>query len=126
MATYEILERWTFEESEDPDDESRKEVQVVRHKDNNGIYVRTPYYGPSGRYGQDAPTFAISEENEENLIEALEKAFPKAREIQRERRIEETFEKSSLGPEELQKLTELAEEAGGVEELKKQLGGDLK
>ena len=126
MATYEVLERWTFEESEDPDDESRKEVQIVRHKDHNGIYVRTAYYGPSGRYGQDAPTFAISEENEENLIEALEKAFPKAREIQRERKIEETFEKSSLGPEELQKLTELAEEAGGVEELEKQLGGDLK
>jgi len=126
MATYEVLKRWTFEESEDSDDESRKEVQIVRHKDHNGIYVRTAYYGPSGRYGQDAPTFAINEENEENLIEALEKAFPKAREIQRERKIEETFEKSSFGPEELQKLTELAEEAGGVEELEKQLGGDLK
>ena len=123
MANYEILERWSFEESDDPEDESRKEVQIVRHKGNNGIFVRTAYYGPSGRYGQDAPTFDTSEQNEEDLIEALKEAFPQAREIRREREVEKVFEKSELEPDELQKLTQLADEAGGVEELERALGG---
>jgi hypothetical protein len=126
MATYEILERWSFEESDEANDESRKEVQIVRHNGHGEIYIRTAYYGPSGRYGQDAPTFDISEQNEQHLIEALEKAFPRAREIRRERKIEEAFVESNLKVDELQKLMELAEKAGGVEELEKQLGGDSK
>lgn len=124
MADYKIVERWTFEESEDSNDESRKEVQIVRHKGHDEIYVRTAYYGPSGRYGQDAPTFEVSEENEEDLIEALEEAFPRAREIRREREVEKAFEKSELEPDELHKLTKLAEEAGGVEKLEELVGGD--
>lgn len=124
MANYQIIERWTFEEADDPEDESRKEVQIVRHKGHDGIYVRTAYYGPSGRYGQDAPTFDVSEQNEEDLIEALGEAFPRAREIRREQEIEKAFEESEFEPDELQKLTELAEEAGGIEELEKLLGGN--
>lgn len=124
MATYEILDRWSFEKSDDQDDESRKEVQIVRHEDHDGIYIRTAYYGPSGRYGQDAPTFDINEQTEQDLIEALQLAFPRAREIQRERKIEKTFEDSNFDAEELQKLAELAEESGGVDELEQQLRGD--
>lgn len=121
MASYDIIERWVFEESDDPDDESRKEVQIVREQDHDGIYIRTAYYGPSGRYGQDAPTFDISEDNQEDLIDALQEAFPRAREIHREEKIEETFNESDFDADELQKLTKLAEQAGGVEELEEQL-----
>jgi hypothetical protein len=121
MASYDIIERWVFEESADPDDESRKEVQIVREQDHGGIYIRAAYYGPSGRYGQDAPTFDISEDNQEDLIDALQEAFPRAREIRREEKIEETFNESDFDADELQKLTELAEQAGGVEELEEQL-----
>ena len=85
MVEYDLLERWTFEESASPDDESRKEVQIVRHTGNDGIFVRTAYYGPSGRYGRDAPTFDIDETNQRDLIVALERAFVRAREIRRER-----------------------------------------
>lgn len=122
MASYNIIERWSFEESDDPDDESRKEVQIVREQDDGGISVRTAYYGPSGRYGQDAPTFPVREEIQQDLIDALQEAFPRAREIRREEKIEETFNKSDFDANELQKLAELAEQAGGVEELEEQLG----
>jgi hypothetical protein len=121
MASYDIIERWKFEESDDEDDESRKEVQIVREKDDGGISVRTAYYGPSGRYGQDAPTFPVREEIQQDLFDALEEAFPRAREIRRKEKIEETFNESDFDADELQKLTELAEQAGGVEELEEQL-----
>lgn len=122
MAAYDIIERWTFEESEGADDESRKEVQIVRNEDHDGIYIRTAYYGPSGRYGQDAPTFDISEDNQVDLIEGLQEAFPRAREIRRKEKIEKMFNESDFDASELQKLAELAERAGGVEELEEQLG----
>lgn len=83
MVTYDIIDRWVFEQSSVPENESRKEVQIVRNQNQNGIYVRTAYYGPSGRYGQNAPTFDISEDNQQQLMSALSEAFPKAREIRR-------------------------------------------
>lgn len=119
---YEVIENWVFRESDDPDDESRKEVQIVRHEGHDGIYVRAPYYGPSGKYGRDAPTYDISEDTQEKLIEALEEAFPKAREIKRKRKIEKTFDETNLDPSDLQKLADMAERAGGVDELLDQLG----
>lgn len=121
MATYNIIDRWVFEKSKDSDDQSRKEVQIVRNKDHNGIYVRTAYYGPSGRYGRDAPTFDTREENQQDLIDALQKAFPRARKIKKKEKIEETFNNSNFDAEEIQRLTRLAETAGGVEELEEQL-----
>lgn len=119
--SYDVIENWVVEESTDPDDESRKEVQIVRNQDHDGIYVRAPYYGPSGKYGRDAPTYDVSEEVQENLIAALEEAFPKAREVKRKREIEKTFDETDLDPEELQKLADLAESAGGVDEILDQL-----
>lgn len=118
---YEVIDRWVVKEEDDPDDESRKEVQIVRQEDSDEIYVRAPYYGPSGKYGRDAPTYAVDEAVQQNLIEALEKAFPKARKLQRRKEFEETVNETDLEPGELQKLAKLAEEAGGVEELAAQV-----
>lgn len=115
--SYQVLEKWVLEETETPDDDSRKEVQIVRDEDSGSIYVRAPYYGPSGKYGRDAPTYAVSEAVEQNLMEALEEAFPKARRLRKKKEIEKTLDETDLDLDELRKIAERAEEAGGIEEL---------
>lgn len=115
--SYEVLENWVLEETANPDDDSRKEVQIVRDEDAGSIFVRAPYYGPSGKYGRDAPTYDVSEAVERNLVDALQKAFPKARRLRRKKEIERTLDETDLDVDELQKIADLAEEAGGIEAL---------
>lgn len=80
---FETLDRWKLNESDDPEDRSRKEVQVVVRRDNGNIFVRDCYYTPSGSFGQSGPTHPPDREYQAELIDALNEAYDKA-EIYRE------------------------------------------
>lgn len=80
---YETLDRWKLNESQDPNDHSCKEIQIVVRQDNGNIFVRDCYYTPSGSFGQSGPTHPPDQDYHEELTRALNEAYQKA-EIYRE------------------------------------------
>lgn len=111
---YETLDRWKLNESDDPDDHSRKEIQIVVRRDNGNIFVRDCYYTPSGSFGQSGPTHPPDQDYHEELTRALNEAYQKA-EIYREAK--KTLESLEISKYRIIDSLKMIEEEGDIGDL---------
>jgi hypothetical protein len=116
MADNNIHDRWAHDESPDPDDDSRKEVQVIREKGTDKISVRHCYYGPSGTFSNKPPQYGEDGADKETVIEQISKAYDK-RDLYIEA-LREFHSTQGIDSERARSLLDLVEDEEDIEKLK--------
>jgi hypothetical protein len=120
MVSYTQLAEWTIPSTEADDSDAAKLIEVVcREGDDPTAFVRNAYWGESGNFVNNPPTYRGSSQIKEEMLELQEVAFNRA--IMYNKAIDE-LEQLGIDPDRIPGLLELIDDLDDLEKIEALMG----